>query len=67
MSTDNLGKQIKPIIIGMIIGGILTLGATYFITPSGTEQTREAAPEEKKPIYWVAPMDANYKRAILFK
>jgi len=62
MSTDNLGKQIKPIIIGMIIGGIFTLGATYFITPSGTEQAKEAAPDEKKPIYWVAPMDANYKR-----
>ena len=62
MSTDNLGKQIKPIIIGMIIGGILTLGGTYFITPSGTEQAKEAAPDEKKPIYWVAPMDANYKR-----
>jgi len=62
MGTDNLGKQIKPIIIGMIIGGVLTLGSTYFITPSDTEQAKEAAPKEKKPIYWVAPMDANYKR-----
>jgi Cu(I)/Ag(I) efflux system membrane fusion protein len=62
MSTDVLGKQIKPIVVGIIIGGILTLGATYFITPSGTEQTKEAISEENKPIYWVAPMDANYKR-----
>jgi Cu(I)/Ag(I) efflux system membrane fusion protein len=62
MSKDTLGKQIKPIIIGMIIGGALTFGVTYFIALSGTSQTTKAISEEKKPIYWVAPMDANYKK-----
>jgi len=61
-NTSTLGNQIKPIIVGMIIGGILTFGVTNFITPSGSDQVTSAKSDEKKPIYWVAPMDANYKR-----
>jgi len=61
-NTNTLGNQIKPIIVGMIIGGILTFGATNFITPSGNDQVTSAKSDEKQPLYWVAPMDANYKR-----
>jgi Cu(I)/Ag(I) efflux system membrane fusion protein len=62
MSTNTSGKNIKPIIMGMIIGGILTFGAYTVLIPSGNEQGTSAVSEEKKPLYWVAPMDANYKR-----
>ena len=62
MSTNTLGKHIKPIIAGMIIGAILTFGATSFIVPSASDQVASATSDEKKPLYWVAPMDANYKR-----
>ena len=62
MSTNTSGKNIKPIIMGMIIGGILTFGAYTVLIPSGNEQGTNAVSEEKKPLYWVAPMDANYKR-----
>jgi len=62
MSTYILGMHIKPIVIGMIVGGILTFGATYFIAPSGSDPITSAVSDEKKPIYWVAPMDANYKK-----
>ena len=46
----------------MVIGGIFTFGATYFIAPSENNSISKATSDEKKPIYWVAPMDANYKR-----
>lgn len=62
MSPNILRENTKPIIIGMILGGIFTFGATYFIAPSESNPITNAASEEKKPIYWVAPMDANYKR-----
>lgn len=62
MSTNSLSKNIKPIIAGMIIGGLLTFGAFKVFTPKESEQVISAASSEEKPIYWVAPMDANYKR-----
>jgi Cu(I)/Ag(I) efflux system membrane fusion protein len=57
-----MSNNIKPIVIGMVIGGIFTFGATYFIAPSENNSISKATSDEKKPIYWVAPMDANYKR-----
>lgn len=57
-----MSNNIKPIILGMIIGGIITFGAYTVLTPSGSEQMTSAASAEKEPLYWVAPMDANYKR-----
>ncbi|MFT6209135.1 MAG: Cu(I)/Ag(I) efflux system membrane fusion protein, partial [Colwellia sp.] len=62
MSTTTSVKQMKPIILGIIIGGILTFSATRFITPLETDQATTMVSQEKKPIYWVAPMDANYKK-----
>ncbi len=46
----------------MIIGGIITFGAITVLAPSGSEQGKSASPVQKKPLYWVAPMDANYTR-----
>ena len=57
-----MSNNIKPIIMGMIIGGILTFGAYTVLIPSGNEQGTNTVSEEKKPLYWVAPMDANYTR-----
>jgi Cu(I)/Ag(I) efflux system membrane fusion protein len=62
MSTTTSVKQMKPIILGIIIGGILTFSATRFITLLETDQATTMVSQEKKPIYWVAPMDANYKK-----
>ncbi len=62
MSTNTSGMNIKPIIVGMVIGGLLTVGAYNVLTPSGSEQVTSGASAEKKPLYWVAPMDANYKK-----
>jgi Cu(I)/Ag(I) efflux system membrane fusion protein len=61
MSTNTTNKPIKPLIVGMAIGSILTFGAYTFIAPVGSDQIVTAEVEEK-PLYWVAPMDANYRR-----
>ncbi|MBL4765721.1 MAG: efflux RND transporter periplasmic adaptor subunit [Colwellia sp.] len=58
--TNILFTNIKPIIVGMIIGGILSFGAYQVMSPVGSEPSSATA--AKKPLYWVAPMDANYKR-----
>ena len=57
-----MSNNVKPIIIGMIIGGIITIGSYSFMAPTGSSQQSNSASDEKKPIYWIAPMDANYKR-----
>jgi len=71
MSSNTLGTNIKPFIIGMAlgivisciaIGVILNFGAYKVLTLAKNDQISTAAPAEKKPIYWVAPMDANYTR-----
>jgi Cu(I)/Ag(I) efflux system membrane fusion protein len=62
MSSKTLETNIKPIIVGIIIGGILTFGAYNVLTPLESKQASSAVAVEKKPIYWVAPMDANYRR-----
>ncbi|WP_448555740.1 efflux RND transporter periplasmic adaptor subunit [Thalassotalea montiporae] len=60
-------KPIVLVILGMALG---VLGG-YLLFPSsgvshrdtGQSETAESASEkEKKPLYWVAPMDANYRR-----
>jgi len=55
-----MNNNIKPIIMGMIIGGVLSFGAYTVLIPAGSEKTIASA--EKKPMYWVAPMDANYRK-----
>ena len=65
MSKNTSNKYIKPLIIGMAIGSILTFGGYTFLAPVGPNQTATAeleAEAEAKPLYWVAPMDANYRR-----
>lgn len=64
------GTVIASIVIGAVIGA----AATWFGYPelqkhipggaggNGMAQNGGAAVEEKKPLYWVAPMDPNYRR-----
>jgi len=62
MSSHSSRNNIKPIIVGMIIGGILTFGAYSLMSPSASSQHSVPVSDVEKPLYWVAPMDANYKR-----
>tara|TARA_R110000744_G_scaffold20279_3_gene53273 strand:+ start:1207 stop:3027 length:1821 start_codon:yes stop_codon:yes gene_type:complete len=61
MSTNTNNKYLKPLIIGIAIGSVITFGAYSLIAPSGIEQTTSTEAVDK-PLYWVAPMDANYRR-----
>ena len=53
-------KTFVIILISLAIGG----GAVFFITPYIKPEAvpSNASSDEKKPLYWVAPMDANYRR-----
>ncbi|WDD98651.1 efflux RND transporter periplasmic adaptor subunit [Thalassomonas actiniarum] len=53
-------KNITPIALGVLLGTAATLAVTNFIAVPEAGQSTASA--EKKPLYWVAPMDANYKR-----
>ena len=54
------------IITGVVIGSVATLVAypeiSGFFNLSEVPQATEPKSVEKKPLYWVAPMDANYRR-----
>ena len=62
MSTNTLRKHLKPMIVGIIIGSVLTFSTYSLLVPTDSGKVASAASEEKQPIYWVAPMDANYKK-----
>lgn len=59
MNKNSFRKNLKPIVLSMIAGGIITYVSLSFI---GGEQLTEIKSDAEKPLYWVAPMDANYKR-----
>jgi Cu(I)/Ag(I) efflux system membrane fusion protein len=58
---SNTVNKFKNPILGAIAGSALTaLVYTFVLQPSsGTSETESG---EKEPLYWVAPMDANYRR-----
>ncbi len=55
-------NNVKPIIIGMFIGGLITWGAFSYLFEDSNGQTSTDQSDIEKPLYWVAPMDANYRR-----
>lgn len=51
------------IIIAIIAGAALGAGALSVLQNTGSDDnSASTASSEKKPLYWVAPMDANYRR-----
>ena len=51
------------IIIGLVIGAVIAFGINKYLMQASAEMSgMKNEQEEKKPLYWVAPMDANYKR-----
>lgn len=52
-------KTIAVGIIGAAIGAGL---ASLMMGPESVSNKAASGTEEKKPLYWVAPMDANYRR-----
>lgn len=54
------------LIIGVAIGSVITFVGypklSGYLTPLNVAQNSAQPTTEKKPLYWVAPMDPNYKR-----
>ena len=58
-------KPTLTLILGFVFGMALMLIINLFVVPSKKSDSATSADQptqEKKPLYWVAPMDANYRR-----
>jgi Cu(I)/Ag(I) efflux system membrane fusion protein len=58
-------KTSTSLLISLLAGAVIGALATYTLVPqtsSNTSTESSAKSSEKKPLYWVAPMDPNYKR-----
>ena len=56
----SIRKNLVAVLVGVLIGG----GAVGLLVShnTGVPTDDSAKTAEKKPLYWVAPMDANYRR-----
>ena len=52
----------KAIILGCVIGGAMTALTYTFLLPSDAPSAAAGQSAEPQPLYWVAPMDPNYRR-----
>jgi Cu(I)/Ag(I) efflux system membrane fusion protein len=60
-----MNNNMKPLVLGLVIGGILSATSMYYLNSNNSNATSSEASSasvEKKPLYWVAPMNPNYKR-----
>ncbi len=53
-------KSLVSIIIAGLVGAIL--GITVMVLFNGSSDSTEQTSGKKEPLYWVAPMDDNYRR-----
>jgi len=60
---NQVNKRLPGITIGIIAGTLIgILGTSYFGNKDALHNSQSAAETEEKPLYWVAPMDPDYKR-----
>lgn len=57
-----LNNTIKPLTLGLVIGSLITLGGYSVFQPETMSESATTKDSTKQPLYWVAPMDANYRR-----
>ncbi len=62
--SDKNNQLPRGLMIGLITGLILGAGIAYFYTSYNGQSTDSPTQtdDEKQPLYWVAPMDPNYRR-----
>ena len=47
----------------LLLGGaVIGISTLYLINPSALSLAQNEGANEEKPLYWVAPMDPNYRR-----
>ncbi len=60
---ETKGSSITSLVVGLFLGATIMFGWNYYQNNvKNAPQNMSSTEQEKKPIYWVAPMDANYKR-----
>ncbi len=60
---SNKVKMTGALFIGVVLGALVMVAINLFwLQPPTSMQDQSMGGDEKKPEYWVAPMDANYKR-----
>jgi Cu(I)/Ag(I) efflux system membrane fusion protein len=55
----------KVATLALLVGGAIGYGANFYLSGAGhtmPNTSSEAATSSDEPLYWVAPMDPNYKR-----
>ena len=62
MGKTSIGLNIKSLLFGVFFGGVITVGIVEFLIPNESIQKDSVQIIPNKPLYWVAPMDANYRR-----
>ncbi|PKI15874.1 efflux RND transporter periplasmic adaptor subunit [Colwellia sp. 12G3] len=69
MNTNNTDKNNSKksatkgsLITGIVLGAIITLIVVKLLPSQPQPGSEVAIEKEDKPLYWVAPMDANYQR-----
>jgi len=65
-SNDKQKPSVKgSLIAGILLGGIITFAALKLLPSqphSATKMTSDTSTDASDPLYWVAPMDANFRR-----
>lgn len=55
-------KNLSTLAIGLVAGAVITALAYTFIMPPSNNNASENSADADQPLYWVAPMDPNYRR-----
>ncbi|AWB67874.1 efflux transporter periplasmic adaptor subunit [Saccharobesus litoralis] len=56
-----MSANLKLTVIASLVGAVVGAGILSALQPASTSKTQTES-TEKKPLYWVAPMDSNYRR-----
>jgi Cu(I)/Ag(I) efflux system membrane fusion protein len=61
---NHIGSSKVSVLVGLVIGAALTAAVyTFILQPNVHSDSKSGADAAKKqPLYWVAPMDPNFKR-----
>jgi Cu(I)/Ag(I) efflux system membrane fusion protein len=60
--SQRVNTILTSLLIGIVLGALIVMGILRLLADEASEKTNSSAMAEVKPLYWVAPMDANYKR-----
>jgi len=54
-------KGVITVTVGLVLGVAIGAGAMFWLSPGATSASAQGE-GEPQPLYWVAPMDPNYRR-----